>query len=119
MQGVEWQVVQQSMGHKDQVPGIEQVTNGGDDLLIEIPEVRLRRQSHGFAESSDVLRVKAEFRHLELQEVEQFLDARTYGDGNDLQLAVREDTGNDAVLNVEVLHDGRVSGHGSADLFDR
>src|SRR6266850_1185147 len=73
----------------------------------------------GVVEGREILRVQAELGHLELEQLEQFLNARMQRDRNHVELVAGQHAGEGAVLSAKVLDQSGVGGQGGADLLER
>ena len=91
MQSVKWNVVERPVLYKDQMFRVELMTDRRNQLLVEVLEMCLGRLQQRLAERLQIMRIKTEFRHLELQQLQQLLNARLQCYRNDSQFVSRQD----------------------------
>src|SRR5262249_32881184 len=95
--------MQQAMRCKYDVLGIEQVSNGSDQFLVQARQMRLRRLQHLFLEGFNIARIQTELRQLELEKLQCLLYPRFHRDRANLQCLFAQNASNVTIPDSEVL----------------
>src|SRR5947209_4359550 len=100
---VERQVVEYSMGHKDEMPGIQVFAQGSDQFLVKFLQVRERNLQKRLVERPDVIRPQKELGKLQPQQPKGRLDARDDRHRYDLQALAGHQRSDQPVPHREVF----------------
>src|SRR6267143_2684197 len=107
---MEWQVVQRTVGHNNEVLPFQQRAKWSDEFAVERFEVALRGAQERFLKPPDVFGPHAKFRELKAEQLQEMGNPGKNCQRENFYFLARNGRGNDAVSGREVLDEGCVIG---------
>src|SRR6267143_1440069 len=103
---MEWQVVQRTVGHNNEVLPFQQRAKWSDEFAVERFEVALRCAQERFLKPPDVFDPHAKLRELKAEQLQEVRNSGKNCQRKNFDFFARYDSGNDSVTRREVLDEG-------------
>src|SRR6266849_7829026 len=116
---MEWQVVQRTVGHNNEVLPFQQRAKWSDEFAVERFEVALRGAQERFLKPPDVFGPHAKFGELKAKQLQEMRNSGKNCQRKNFDFFPRNDRGNDAVSRREVLDEGCVIGKAPLKFLQR
>src|SRR6267143_5139343 len=105
---MEWQVVQRTVGHNNEVLPFQQRAKWSDEFAVERFEVALRGAQERFLKPPDVFDPHAKLRELKAEQLQEMCNPGKNGQRENFDFFAGNDNGDHSVTRREVLDEGGI-----------